>query len=169
MLPTQPAVATASCGLRVVLVEPEIPPNTGNIARLCLAAGATLDLIEPLGFSLEDKFLKRAGMDYLRECDIRLWPSWEKWQTAHSNIRCWFFTTKAGRHHWDAPYQPRDALVFGRESKGLPESLLSQNLDQLLRIPMLPNARSLNLATSAGIALYEAWRVSSKLCLPTDI
>jgi tRNA (cytidine/uridine-2'-O-)-methyltransferase len=162
MLPTPPVVAPAPCGLRVVLVEPEIPPNTGNIARLCLAAGAALDLIEPLGFSLEDKFLKRAGMDYLRECEIHVWPSWLAWRDAHAETRCWYFTTKAARHHWGAPYQPGDALIFGRESKGLPESLLMQNADQLLRIPMLPNARSLNLATSAGIALYEAWRVASK-------
>jgi tRNA (cytidine/uridine-2'-O-)-methyltransferase len=163
MLPTPPAVSPASCGLRVVLVEPEIPPNTGNIARLCLAAGASLDLVEPLGFSLEDKFLKRAGMDYLRECEIRTWPSWGAWQNAHTHVRCWFFTTKAGCHHWDAPYLPGDALVFGRESKGLPESLLREHPENLLRIPMLPSARSLNLATSAGIALYEAWRITSRL------
>lgn len=163
MLHTLPAVAPVLCGLRVVLVEPEIPPNTGNIARLCLAAGAALDLIEPLGFSLEDKFLKRAGMDYLLNCDLRVWQSWEHWRSEHANTRCWFFTTKACRHHWGAPFRPGDALIFGRESKGLPESLLKQHAEQLLRIPMCPNARSLNLATSAGIALYEAWRVASKL------
>lgn len=162
MLTTPPADAPTPCGLRVVLVEPEIPPNTGNIARLCLGAGASLDLIEPLGFSLDDKFLRRAGMDYWFQCDVRTWPSWESWRVAHPGTRCWFFTTKAPRHHWNADFRSGDALVFGRETRGLPESLLAEHPGQLLRIPMLPAARSLNLATSAGIALYEAWRVAGQ-------
>jgi len=154
------AAQTAACGLQVVLVEPEIPPNTGNIARLCLAAGARLHLIEPLGFRLDEKSLQRAGMDYWRNCDVHVWPSWRDWREAHSDKPCWFFTTKATRTHWGAPFAMGDALVFGRESKGLPESLLRSHPDSLLRLPMVPAARSLNLATATGIALYEAWRAS---------
>ena len=150
------------CGLHVVLVEPEIPPNTGNIARLCLAAGAHLHLIEPLGFSIDDKALLRAGMDYWKECSVSTWASFPAWRAAHPTTRCWFFTTKGVASHWGIPFQIGDALVFGRETKGLPASLLEANRDSLLRLPMLPCARSLNLATSVGIALYEAWRVSSQ-------
>ncbi len=153
---------TESCGLHIVLVEPEIPPNTGNIARLCLAAKARLHLIEPLGFSLDEKSLRRAGMDYWHQCDIHVWPSFGAWRENHTGIRCWYFSTKAKQNHWGAPFQKGDALVFGRETKGLPESLLEKNEGWLLRIPMLGDARSLNLATSVGIGLYEAWRVSSE-------
>lgn len=151
-------MATEPCGLHIVLIEPEIPPNTGNIARLCLAAGAHLHLIEPLGFSLEEKALKRAGMDYWHRCDVRTWSNFEAWKTHHPTTPCWFFSTKAQNSHWDTPFQKGDALVFGRETKGLPESLLAKNESHLLRIPMIEDARSLNLATSVGIALYEAWR-----------
>lgn len=159
-----PADPPAGCGLHVVLVEPEIPPNTGNIARLCRAAGAQLHLIEPLGFSLDDRALRRAGMDYWHECAPRLWPSWQAWLEAHPHTPFWLFTTKARVAHWDAQYRPGDALVFGRETRGLPQSLLDAHPSRLLRIPMIPGARSLNLATSAGIALYEAWRV----CISTS-
>jgi tRNA (cytidine/uridine-2'-O-)-methyltransferase len=144
--------------LHVVLVEPEIPPNTGNIARLCLAAGARLHLIEPLGFSLDDRLLARAGMDYWKNCDVHLWKSFPEWQKAHQSIRFWLFTTKATLLFWDAKFQPGDALIFGRESKGLPESMLRQHAASCVRIPMVEGARSLNLATAAGIGLYEAWR-----------
>jgi len=150
------------CGLHVVLVEPEIPPNTGNIARLCLAAGARLHLIEPLGFSIEDRFLRRAGMDYWKECDVHLWSDFSHWQREHQSNRAWFFTTKGNRSHWEVDYQKGDALIFGRETKGLPEALLEQNQTSLVRIPMVEGVRSLNLATSAGIALYEAWRKIEK-------
>lgn len=149
---------TFPCELHVVLVEPEIPPNTGNIARLCLAAGARLHLIEPLGFLIDDRTLLRAGMDYWRECDVHCWPNFAAWQAQHSSTRCWFFTTKAKSAHWDVNFQLGDALIFGRESKGLPATLLAQHPDQLLRIPMSEKARSLNLSTSVGIAVYEAWR-----------
>jgi tRNA (cytidine/uridine-2'-O-)-methyltransferase len=144
--------------LHVVLVEPEIPPNTGNIARLCLAARARLHLIEPLGFSLDEKSLRRAGMDYWHECDIVRWPSFEALNTAAGSARFFFFTTKSDRPYWSASFQDEDHLVFGRETKGLPESLLSAHTDQCLTIPMEPTARSLNLATAAGIVLYEAKR-----------
>jgi len=144
--------------LHVVLVEPEIPPNTGNIARLCLAAGARLHLIKPLGFSLDEKHLQRAGMDYWHLCDIHQWDSLAALHNAEPSARFFYFTTKASRDYWDASFQDGDFLVFGRESRGLPESLLRENSDHCLKIPMKPEARSLNLATSVGIALYEAIR-----------
>lgn len=145
--------------LHIVLIEPEIPPNTGNIARLCLAAGARLHLVEPLGFSLEEKALRRAGMDYWEQCDVRVWPSFaELRHAAAGEARYFFFTTKTSRAYWTEEFRDGDHLVFGRETKGLPESLLAANEGTCLTIPMVPGARSLNLATSAGIALYEAVR-----------
>jgi tRNA (cytidine/uridine-2'-O-)-methyltransferase len=144
--------------LNVVLVEPEIPPNTGNIARLCLAAGARLHLVEPLGFSLDEKALRRAGMDYWHLCDVKRWGSLEDLQAAENTGRFFFFTTKTSRVYWTEAFQDGDFLVFGRESRGLPESLLKANAEMCLTIPMQPDARSLNLATSVGIALYEAKR-----------
>lgn len=144
--------------LHVVLVEPEIPPNTGNIARLCLAAGARLHLVEPLGFSLDEKSLRRAGMDYWEQCDVKVWPSFAALQAQNDDARFFFLTTKTTRPYWGQSFADGDYLVFGRETKGLPESLLAENADRCLTIPMQPNARSLNLATSAGIVLYEALR-----------
>jgi len=144
--------------LHIVLIEPEIPPNTGNIARLCLAAGARLHLVEPLGFSLDDKFLRRAGMDYWKKCDVQLWPSFENLRQESGGARFLFLTKKIGRAYWNQQFQGNDHLVFGRETKGLPESLLAANAEHCLTIPMRENARSLNLATAAGIVLYEAIR-----------
>jgi tRNA (cytidine/uridine-2'-O-)-methyltransferase len=144
--------------LHVVLIEPEIPPNTGNIARLCLAAGARLHLVEPLGFSLDEKALRRAGMDYWEKCDVKVWASFEALRVEGGTGRFFFFTTKSKRVYWKQTFADGDYLVFGRETKGLPESLLAANADACLTIPMAADARSLNLATSAGIALYEALR-----------
>ncbi|MEI8293819.1 MAG: tRNA (cytidine(34)-2'-O)-methyltransferase [bacterium] len=144
--------------LHVVLVEPEIPPNTGNIARLCLAAGARLHLVGPLGFSLDEAALRRAGMDYWHLCDVKHWGSLEELLTAEGAGRFFYFTTKTSRVYWTEEFEDGDFLVFGRESRGLPESLLRDKPDQCLTIPMEPEARSLNLATSVGIALYEAKR-----------
>lgn len=144
--------------LHVVLIEPEIPPNTGNIARLCLAAGARLHLVEPLGFSLDEKALRRAGMDYWDACDVRIWKSFALLQEAAGGARFFFFTTKVNRPYWRENYADGDYLVFGRETKGLPASLLEAHANHCLTIPMRPEARSLNLATSAGIVLYEAIR-----------
>ena len=145
--------------IHVVLVEPEIPPNTGNVARLCLAIGARLHLVGPLGFSLEEKTLKRAGMDYWEECDVRAWISWEQLiESIGERERFWYFTTKATKGMWEADFRDGDYLVFGRESRGLPESLLNANKDWCLRIPMRREARSLNLATSVGIGVFEALR-----------
>jgi tRNA (cytidine/uridine-2'-O-)-methyltransferase len=145
--------------IHVVLVEPEIPPNTGNVARLCLAIGARLHLVGPLGFSLEEKTLKRAGMDYWEECDVRVWISWEQLiESVGEGGRFWYFTTKATKGMWEADFRDGDYLVFGRESRGLPESLLNANKDWCLRIPMRREARSLNLATSVGIGVFETLR-----------
>ncbi len=142
----------------MVLVEPEIPPNTGNIARLCLAAGAVLHLIEPLGFSIDERTLRRAGMDYWEQCDVRTWKSFADFQRDSGIARLFFLTTKAESPYWGARFQDGDALVFGRESRGLPESLLHANKHFCLTIPMAAQARSLNLATATGIVLYEAIR-----------
>jgi tRNA (cytidine/uridine-2'-O-)-methyltransferase len=144
--------------LHVVLIEPEIPPNTGNIARLCVAAGACLHLVEPLGFSLDDKFLRRAGMDYWSKCDLRVWPTFQDVRQESGEARFFFLTKKRGRPYWHQRFEEDDHLVFGRETKGLPESLLVTNSSHCLTIPMREEARSLNLATAAGIVLYEAVR-----------
>ena len=144
----------------VVLHEPEIPHNAGAAGRLCLATGATLHLIRPLGFSLEDKQVRRAGLDYWKEVNVQVWDSLEDLQNAaDSSARLWMISTKGGTSYWEADYQTGDYFVFGCESRGLPESLLAQNKDRLLRIPMrTESTRSLNLSTAAALVLYEAVR-----------
>jgi len=144
--------------LHVVLVEPEIPPNTGNVARLCLAAGARLHLVGPLGFSLDEKALRRAGMDYWDQCDIRTWESLDQLLAGEEVARFFLLTTKSQKPYWGASFQDGDYLIFGRESRGLPETLLAAHPEACLTIPMKSNARSLNLATAAGIVLFEAVR-----------
>lgn len=142
----------------VVLVEPEIPPNTGNIGRLCLATGSTLHLVKPLGFAIDDRTLKRAGLDYWKEVDVRLWNSLEELQeSAGRKARFFFLTTKTKRAYYAVRFLAGDFLVFGRETKGLPESLLAAHPEYLLTIPMR-GTRSLNLATAVGIVLFEAVR-----------
>ena len=144
---------------QVVLIEPEIPPNTGNIGRLCLATGAALHLVQPLGFSLDDRALRRAGLDYWAEVNVTLWKSFSALQAAQSTAARWFFlTTKTSRAYWDADFHQGDFLVFGRETKGLPEPLLAAHAERCLTIPMRPQTRSLNLATAVGIVLFEAVR-----------
>lgn len=142
--------------LHVVLVEPEIPQNTGNIARTCLAAGARLHLVEPLGFEIDATALRRAGMDYWEKCDVRRWRSLDALRAEAGGERFFFLTSKAQRPYWEAQFRDGDHLVFGRETRGLPGSLLAAEQDHLWTIPMAPEARSLNLATSVGIVLYEA-------------
>ena len=142
----------------IVLVEPEIPPNTGNVGRLCVATQSTLHLVKPLGFSIDDRQLKRAGLDYWDEVDVRLWDSFgdlEHAQLAHT--RYFFLTTKVQRAYHDVAFHPGDFLVFGRETKGLPENLLAANIDNCITIPM-HGTRSLNLATAVAIVLFEAVR-----------
>jgi tRNA (cytidine/uridine-2'-O-)-methyltransferase len=142
----------------VVLVEPEIPPNTGNIGRLCLATRSTLHLVRPLGFSIDDRTLKRAGLDYWNEVDVRFWDSLGALQSAQdSATRYFYLTTKSNRPYHAARFRSGDFLVFGRETKGLPEALLEANRDRLLTIPM-HGTRSLNLATAVAIVLFEAVR-----------
>lgn len=152
--------APASNRLHVVLVEPEIAPNTGNIARLCACTGAYLHLIEPFGFRLDDASLKRAGMDYWRHVEWRRWPSWVEFERAlPPGARVWFIESNGPRLYTEALFGPGDFLVFGRESAGLPPVLLECNREHWLRIPMFnPRARSLNLANSVAIVLYEALR-----------
>lgn len=144
--------------LNVVLVEPEIPQNTGNIARTCLAAGARLHLVGPLGFRTDGAALRRAGMDYWDKCDITQWASLDDLRAAAPDGHFRFLTTKGERPHWDAKFEDGDYLVFGRETRGLPETLLAAEQANLLTIPMQEGARSLNLATAAGIVVYEACR-----------
>jgi tRNA (cytidine/uridine-2'-O-)-methyltransferase len=142
----------------VVLVEPEIPPNTGNVGRLCLATGSTLHLVEPLGFDLDDKQLKRAGLDYWHEVQLRTWKNFDELQRDHGTAaRLFFLTTKSRRPYFQVRFQPGDFLVFGRETKGLPETLLAANEANTLTIPM-HGTRSLNLATAVAIVLFEAVR-----------
>lgn len=142
----------------IVLVEPEIPQNAGNIARTCAATGTALHMIRPLGFEVSDKYLKRAGLDYWNLVNISYYDSFEELREKYKNARFFYFTTKARRRHSDVKFQDGDFLVFGKETKGLPEELLMQNEETCLRIPMFSEARSLNLSNSAAIAVYEALR-----------
>ena len=144
--------------LNIVLVHPEIPQNTGNIARSCAATGATLHLIEPLGFSLSDKYLKRAGLDYWYLMEYEVYPDMETFLRKHAGARMHFASTKAPRGYHEATYEDGDFLVFGCETRGLPENLLTRVYDRYVRIPMRPEARSLNLSNSVAIVLYEALR-----------
>ena len=144
--------------LHVALVEPQIPPNTGNIARLCAATGTSLHLVEPLGFSLDAPELKRAGLDYWDAVDLWVHRDWHAFRDVVSRDRCLYFSAHAERSFWDAPYHDRAVLVFGNEGDGLPDRIREKHADQLYRIPMLDTVRSLNLATAVGIVLYEALR-----------
>ena len=142
----------------VVLVEPEIPPNTGNIGRLCLATRSTLHLVRPFGFSLEHRKLRRAGLDYWDEVQLQLWDSFDALQQAQStDARYFFLTTKAERPYYTVNFRNDDFLVFGRETKGLPHKLLAANPDDCITIPM-HGTRSLNLSTAVAIVLFEAVR-----------
>ena len=146
-------------GLHIALVEPQIPPNTGNIARLCAATGTALHLVEPLGFSLDDRELRRAGLDYWEAVELWVHPDWRAFRDVISRERCLYFSARGTRDFWDAPYQDRACLVLGSEGDGLPERILTEYPDRVYRIPMSGDSvRSLNLATAAGIVLYEAVR-----------
>lgn len=144
--------------MHVVLVNPEIPQNTGNIARTCAATGAMLHLIKPLGFSLSDKYLKRAGLDYWNLLTYRVYESFESLLTQYPAARMHFLTTKAAHTYTEVVYHAEEFLVFGCETRGLPESLLTRAYDRCVRIPMIEGARSLNLSNSVAIVLYEALR-----------
>jgi len=146
--------------MHIVLVEPEIPPNTGNVARLCAATKTDLHLIEPFGFKLDDKQLKRAGMDYWQHVQWHRWPNWAAFQSKlPTGARLWFVESGGPRHYAEIKYGPDDYLVFGRETAGLPKNLLEQNRDHWLRIPMFnEQSRSLNLSNCAALVLFEALR-----------
>ncbi len=142
----------------IVLIEPEIPQNTGNIARTCAATGCRLNLVKPLGFEVSDKYLKRAGLDYWQFVDVKIWESFDELKSAHPGGRYFYFTTKARKCYADISYRDRDFLVFGKETKGLPEELLKANPESCVRIPMMGELRSLNLSNSVAIAVYEGLR-----------
>ena len=144
--------------LHVVLVEPEIAANTGSIGRTCVAAGARLWLVRPLGFHLDDRYLRRASLDYWAHLDWRVVDGLDEVVSALGRDRLWSFSTRATHAYTDVAYQPGDALVFGPESRGLPASWLSERPDRALRIPIRPEARSLNLANAVAIGLFEAVR-----------
>lgn len=143
----------------IVLFEPEIPPNTGNIIRLAANTGCKLHLIEPLGFKLDEKSVNRAGMDYAELQDVKLHPSWESFLASEQPKRLFGLSTKGTKYHHEISFAPNDYLLFGPETRGLP-AWLRESLpqDQVLRIPMLPNNRSMNLSNSVAVIVFEAWR-----------
>ena len=147
--------------INIVLHEPEIPQNTGNIARTCAATGAALHLIRPMGFEVDDKKLKRAGLDYWHQLDITYYDNLEDFTAKHPDAKLYYFSTKAPQCYTDVAYGEEVYLMFGKESKGLPEELLKDNKENCVRIPMRENLRSLNLSNAAAIAVYEVLRQHS--------
>lgn len=147
----------------IVLIEPEIPPNTGNIARLCGATGTVLHLVGKLGFSTDDRTLKRAGLDYWDQVEIHYWRDFEQLQGEYPGARFFFTSKKAGKSYVDAEFKEGDFLVFGKETRGLPDELIEANSECAVRIPIFGKVRSLNLSTAAGIVLYEALRQTGRL------
>jgi tRNA (cytidine/uridine-2'-O-)-methyltransferase len=144
--------------MHIVLVEPEIPGNTGNIARLCAATGCELHLVKPLGFSIEDRYLKRAGLDYWHLVKVHVHENFAEVVRLYQGHNFYFNTTKASKRHSDITYQHDDMLVFGKETAGLPQELLTANPDNCIRIPMIEDARSLNLSNAVAVVVYEAFR-----------
>lgn len=144
--------------LNIVLLEPEIPQNTGNISRTCAATGCSLHLVGPLGFSLADRYLKRAGLDYWNLLDLHVYDNWEMFHEAHPDIRPWMATTKGTANYCDVQYSDGDWLLFGKETRGLPEQMLAADYERAIRLPMREEARSLNLSNSVAIVTYEALR-----------
>ena len=144
--------------MNIVLHEPEIPQNTGNIARTCACTGAVLHLIEPLGFSLEEKYLKRAGLDYWDALDLRIYKNYEEFLEKNPGAKIYMATTKAPHKYTDVQFGENDYIMFGKETAGIPEEILVEHPDECIRIPMNPDFRSLNLSNSVAIILYEALR-----------
>ena len=143
----------------VILYQPEIPPNTGNIIRLCANTGCRLNLIEPLGFHWDHRALARAGLDYHDFAEVKRYQSWRDWKTKNQRSRLFAFTTKGAKRFGQIAFEEGDAFLFGPETRGLPPEILSEfPEDRLLRIPMRRNSRSLNLSNSVAVAIYEAWR-----------
>ena len=144
--------------MHIVLHQPEIPQNTGNIGRTCVATGSSLHLIEPLGFRLGEKDLRRAGMDYWQKLDVTRYVDYEDFMERHPGAKIWYATTKAKRTYAEVSFAPDDFIMFGKESAGIPEEILVDNEETCIRIPMLDDIRSLNLSNSVAIVLYEALR-----------
>ena len=144
--------------MNIVLLEPEIPQNTGNIGRTCCATGTKLHLIEPMGFRINEKSLKRAGMDYWDDLDVTIYDCYNDFVEQNPNAKIWYATTKAPKRYSDVEFGPDDYIMFGKESAGIPEEILIEYSDTCIRIPMLPTIRSLNLSNSVSIVLYEALR-----------
>ncbi len=144
--------------MKVVLVEPEIPPNTGSIARLCAGMKIPLHLVEPLGFSLEDRYLKRAGLDYWPHVDLTVHPSWQAFLETNGSSRMWYATKTSDRYYSSVKYHPDDVLVFGRETRGLDKELLAKAGEQVIGIPIVGQIRSYNLSNAVSIVLFEALR-----------
>ena len=153
--------------LHVALIEPQIPPNTGNIARLCAATETSLHLIEPLGFAIDDAELKRAGLDYWDEVDLWVHPTWRHFREAIARERCWYFSARGTLSFWEARIPDGSCLVFGNETSGLPERILEKHPERVYRIPMSGPVRSLNLATAAGIVLYDVLKGVQADATPT--
>lgn len=144
--------------MHIILHQPEIPANTGNIGRTCVATGTSLHLIEPLGFRLNEKELKRAGMDYWDQLDVTRYINYADFLEQHPDAKIWMATTKAKKSYTEVEFGPDDFIMFGKESAGIPEEILVDNEENCIRIPMLPTIRSLNLSNSVAIVLYEALR-----------
>ncbi|MBE5882390.1 MAG: tRNA (cytidine(34)-2'-O)-methyltransferase [Lachnospiraceae bacterium] len=144
--------------MNIILHQPEIPANTGNIGRTCVATGTSLHLIEPLGFRLNEKEIKRAGMDYWDKLDVNRYVNFEEFKEKHPNAKIWMATTKAKHVYTDVAFGPDDFIMFGKESAGIPEEILVDYEETCIRIPMLSEIRSLNLSNSVAIVLYEALR-----------
>ena len=144
--------------INIVLLEPEIPANTGNIGRTCVATGASLHLIEPLGFDISEKAVRRAGMDYWHELDLHVYKNYEEFLQKNPDAKVYMATTKAKKLYTEAEYEPDCYIMFGKESAGIPEEILMDNKDTCVRIPMVGETRSLNLSNSVAIMVYEALR-----------
>ena len=144
--------------MHIILHQPEIPANTGNIGRTCVATGTALHLIEPLGFRLDEKSIKRAGMDYWEHLDVTRYMNFQEFQDRHPGAKIWYATTKAKRLYTEAAFGQEDYIMFGKESAGIPEELLVENEETCIRIPMLDEIRSLNLSNAVAVVLYEALR-----------
>ena len=145
--------------INIVLYEPEIPQNTGNIARMCVSNDLCLHLIEPLGFEISDKYLKRSALDYWQFLELKVYKNWQDFLEQNKDMRFWLLTTKSKKSYWDVEFKENDFLIFGPETRGLPEELLKEFHEQAITVPMRSkNARSLNLASTTQTVFYEAYR-----------
>lgn len=154
--------------MNIILHQPEIPGNTGNIGRTCVATGTPLHLIEPLGFRLDEKSIRRAGMDYWKDLEVYTYMNFEEFRNKHPEAKIWMATTKAKRAYTEVNYGKDDYIMFGKESAGIPEEILVEHEESCIRIPMLPAIRSLNLSNAAAIVLYEALRQNGFIDMETE-